>query len=188
LYAPLIAPRENWDQGDIVDAVYFAAVDRKLSGVLLTPACDIEHQKGPWTFAALFPDSEVAYQIVEKRMRDDRATSPGAFRRSFQDSLRRDLGYLVTQRYPRYHWLPAFESQLAMVADFTYLTSVIAEEVKGSAKRVASMTSSWREQIPARYAAFMGRVGTFDHPEVHLTENVERLLATVIGQFESARP
>jgi hypothetical protein len=39
------APGEDWGQGDVVEAVYFGALDAYRPGVLVTPACDIEQEK-----------------------------------------------------------------------------------------------------------------------------------------------
>jgi hypothetical protein len=149
----LVPPRTNWDQGDFVEAVYFAALDRSQPGVLPTPACDIALEKTSfWTFVALFPDEEVAAQLNSKA-----------------------LDQLVKQKLPRYQWFPAVDGLLpAMVADFAIVSSVPVDEARPK-RRIASMISSWREQLPARFVAYMGRVGTVDLPAGELKANVDRL-------------
>lgn len=71
LAAAVAAPDASWDQGDIVDGVYFAAFDKSMPAVLVTPACDIEQDKVDlWTFVALFPDVDVAKATVAKDLAD----------------------------------------------------------------------------------------------------------------------
>jgi hypothetical protein len=155
--SPLVLPRASWDQGDFVEGVYFSALDKPMLGVLLTPACDIELGKvSLWTFVALFEDVEVAAALKNENIEN-----------------------LVRQKLPRYQWFPPLDGVLpAMVADFANVSSIPVAEAKKK-RRVASLNSSWREQIPARFVAFMGRVGTEDLSEKELKAHIDRLKETL---------
>jgi hypothetical protein len=158
-------PGPAWDQGDIVEAVYFPGPDCKLSAVLVTPACDLEHGNATdlWTFVALRPDVDVAAAIVKE-----------------QSSPKSSLSQLMKQRYYRYHWLPVnIGAYPAHVADFGIVTSLPMGEVTQSAKRLYSMNSSWREQVPARYAAYIGRVGVVDYTTEETQAHLDRLVQNV---------
>lgn len=146
----------NWDQGDLAEGVYFPGEDRNLPGLLLTPACDIEQEKVDlWTFVALFDAETLFLGLLER-------ASNAPLNAKEKRRLAEDL---VKQRLPRYHWLPPFENRAAQVADFSNVTSIDVLEAQ-ALPRFASLNSSWREQVPARYVAFMGRVGTQDLDEV----------------------
>ena len=156
------APGVAWDQGDIVDAVYFPGPDSKLPAVLVTPACDLEHGSATdlWTFVALRPDAEVAGDLVEEH-----------------GSPKSSLSQLMKQRYYRYHWLPVSIGTIpGHVADFAMVTSLPMGEVTKAAKRLYSMNSSWREQLPTRYAAYIGRIGVDDYSKSETQSHIDRLL------------
>ena len=158
-------PGPTWDQGDIVEAVYLPGPDCKLPAVLVTPACDLEHGSATdlWTFVALRPDVEVAADIVREL-----------------GSPKGSLSQLMKQRYYRYHWLPvSIGASLGHVADFGIVTSLPMGEVTQSARRMYSMNSSWREQVPARYAAYIGRVGVVDYTKDEAQTHLDRLLQDV---------
>jgi len=53
--------------------------------------------------------------------------------------------------------------------------------MKAEAKRVATLQSSWREQLPARYSAFMARVGTVDFKEDALVGEIDRLVNAIVS-------
>ncbi len=182
LFASLALPGEKWDQGDIVEGVYFAAFDKKIPAVLVTPACDIEQEKVDlWTFVALFPDVEVAKDCVAKELAEWKLVA-AAPSKNQRNALSKALRGLVTQRLPRYHWIAVSIGEAAAhVADFTCVTALPVAEVKGEATRVATLRSSWREQLPARYAAFMARVGTVDFKDDALAGEIERLVDAVVA-------
>ncbi len=90
---------------------------------------------------------------------------------------------LMRQQYPRYHWIPLKVAEVdGHVADFTFVTSMMSTEVR-QLTRVASLESSWREQLPARYVAYMGRVGTEDTPPQELKTHRDRIVAGLIARL-----
>lgn len=185
LSEPFSTPRPSWDQGDIVDGVYFPGPDAKLPAVLVTPACDLEQEKvSLWTFVALFPDTAVAGDIVQREKgslpvgEDGLVSQPTTKQRTH---LERKLRELMTQRFYRYHWLPLkIGDQTGHVADFSFVTSLPSAEVSKKAARLFSMNSSWREEVPARFAAYIGRVGVEDYPAETSSGHLERLVGSVV--------
>jgi hypothetical protein len=181
--APFSTPGDDWDQGDIVAAAYFPGLDSKLPAVLVTPACDLEHEKvALWTLIALFPDTLVAKDIVRREgeslgtNRDGLLVGPTPKQVSHLERKIRDL---MRQRFHRYHWLPVrINDQAGHVADFSCVTSLPVDEVRLEAQRLFSMNSSWREELPARYAAYIGRVGVDDCPDAE--SHVGRLVADIV--------
>ena len=173
-------PGPDWDQGDIVDAVYFAAIDKQMPAVLVTPSCDVEQGKVElWTFIALFPDVEVARAVVAKDV--EQWNAGGVFSSKQRASLGKALDGLIKQRLPRYHWTPvAVGDSPAQVADFSCVSALPVAEVKTTATRLATLRSSWREQLPARYASFMARVGTVDFKEAEIALAVDRLVKAIV--------
>jgi hypothetical protein len=174
-----IPARNTWDQGDILTGAYFSAFDDYAPAVLMTPACDLAHEKvALWTVVALFPDEEVAEVVTAPMVA---SWGGGQITKNQRGSIEKDIRSLILQKFPRYHWIPiAIGSSAAHVADFTCVTSLPAAEVRDNAERIASLRSSWREQLPARYAAYLGRVGTEDFVEKAVQEHVERLVESVV--------
>lgn len=181
----IIPPHGNWEQGDVVEGVYFPAADDDLPAVLVTPACDLQHGNvSLLTFVALFPDVEVARQIVAPHLPDWGVEVDAAglahVNNSQRKSLQKELRHLTKHRFQRFHWLPiAIGDCAAHVADFSWVTSLPSAEVTDAATRIASMRSSWKEQLAARYVAFMGRVGTEDFISVEVESHIERMLTGV---------
>jgi len=90
---------------------------------------------------------------------------------------------MMKQQYPRYHWIPVKLATVdGHVADFAFVTSLAASEVR-RLTRMASLVSSWREQLPARYVAYMGRVGTEDSPPEELKAHRDRIVAGLIARL-----
>jgi hypothetical protein len=178
-------PGEDWDQGDVVEEVYFAALDAARPGVLVTPACDIEQDKLDfWTFVALYRDDEVARSLVAKDLEGWKRSAGGAtLTKNQRESLAKKVRELIDQRFPRYHWLPvALGGHPAHVADFSCVCSLPADEVRANAKRARALVSSWREQLPARYASYMARVGTIDFKRDEIDPQVDRLVRSLADE------
>jgi len=177
----IVGQGAGWDQGDIVEAAYFGATDSSLPAVLLTPACDLEHDKVEfWTLVALFPDIEVARAICDAELHAWGRTAEslsGSQRKRLAEKIRD----LIHQRFPRYQWLPLDHAGSAgYVADFTLVQSLPADEVR-TLGRIGAVESRWREQMAARYAAYLGRIGTDDFTQADVESHVQRLLSGATG-------
>lgn len=174
-------PSDEWDQGDVVEAAYFAALDAERPAVLVTPACDIDQGKVElWTLVALFPDDEIARALVAKDLESWQKEGGGApLSKKQRDALTKTVRQLFEQRFPRYHWIPVeLAGHPAHVADFTCVCSLPADEIR-TKRRLATLTSSWREQLPARYASYMSRVGTIDFRQEEVDTQVERIVRSL---------
>lgn len=182
-------PGVEWNQGDIVDSVYFAPGDSYRPGVLLTPACDVEHDKASnWTFVGLLPDTEIARLILSERTKGwDLAPGSGSMAPPLSNNKRADLRNTLlklinNKSWLRYHWLPVeFGEHKALVADFALVTSITPDEARANCTRIASLGSSWREQLPARYSAYIGRVGTDDFEASDVEAHVDRLVGDYLS-------
>jgi len=185
LSPPFCTPRPSWDQGDIVESVYFPGPDSRLPAVLVTPACDLEQEKvSLWTFVALFPDIAIAKEVAKREKGSLLVDDSGLV--SLQSGkqrahLERKLQELMKQRFSRYHWLPiTIGKEDGHVVDFSVVTSLPSEEVHTRAVRIASMNSSWREELPARFAAYIGRVGVDEYPPEESARHLERLVGGIV--------
>lgn len=180
----LAAPGDAWDQGDIVSEMYFWAVDKQHPGILVTPTCDVTQDKVPfWTFVALFPDEEVGADLVATELRGFGVAAEQTSKKQRQQ-LAKTIDHLVSQRYPRYQWIPlTIGTHTGFVADFALVQSIPVAEAREKSRRVARLVPSWREQAPVRYASFMGRVGTDDFHRHEVEANVERVVASALAKF-----
>lgn len=156
------------DQGTIVERAYFYSVDEERPALVLTPTCDFEQTNAEFVQMCALID---AWELVEallathwKKMGlvDDAGARVQAPGKGKLDDLRNSIKQLITQRFPRYHWLaPLPGGDRPLVADFQILTTLTLEDL-AETKILAGLRGPFREQAAARYAAYMGRVGTPD--------------------------
>ena len=170
-------PRETLDQSVILADVYFHAVDEVRPGLVLTPTCDFEHGKCAYVqICALFGVDEIISDLLVgswKKLNLADANGrlvAGPLSAGKRGELTGKVRELITQRFPRYHWLPPFPGDYTpSVIDFQVITSVDPQElVSGGVRILAELRSPFREQVPSRYSAYMSRVGTPDPPQSEL--------------------
>jgi hypothetical protein len=170
---------KNWDQGDIAGSVFFPLEDDEAPGVLLTPACDIEQQKvEAWTFVEMYRDVDVLDGMLSKVRAKSSQGEDGIYvaGKDAFGNAENIVRNLLLNKVLRYHWLPVVIGEhRGWVADFQSVTSLPVEAVS-QVSRVCRLRSSWREQLCARYSAFMGRVGTPEYEKAQLDEAVSALL------------
>jgi len=169
------------DQGVILDSVYFYALDETHLGLVLTPTCDFEHNKAELAqICAIFD----AWQIVADLVRTDWAKMglvdasgnliKGPLSRTKRTEFTSQLLYIIGQRFPRFHWLAPFaNTSRPLIVDFQVITSLPAGEL-ADVQLLAALRSPFREQVAARYAAYMGRVGTPDFSKDETQDWIER--------------
>lgn len=151
---------QHVDQGVILHDVYFYSSDAKHYGLVLTPTCDFAHDKVEAVqLCALRP----AWDVIRDLLSDEWASlNPPSSSGKIKD-LRSRIESIVKNKLPRYHWFaPLPNTEVPLIGDFQYITSLQFEEAKNLGI-VAELVSPYREQVPARYAAYMGRVGTPDY-------------------------
>jgi hypothetical protein len=146
------------DQGDLFSDIYLPAIEANVNAVVITPTCDMEHEKAQFVkFVAA-----VEFDFVIKIMADSvgRKNTTGDF-------------------LPRYYLLPEYLGLLpALYLDFQRVFVVPCQQVIQDHlnSRVTRVASPWREQIAARYAGYSVRVGTQDY-----TDDEFRTLLNITG-------
>ena len=146
------------DQGVILDSVYFYSLDQHHKGLVLTPACDFAQHKAELVqICALLPANFLVSTLRET-----------VWSKQNRNNVKGQIKNMIKQKFPRYHWLASLPGIIpTLVADFQNIASIPFIEIENTELK-AELMSPYREQIPARYAAYMGRVGTpdFDHGDI----------------------
>ena len=159
-------------QGAILRDVPFTVIDAAELGLLLTPECDLVQDKAVTAlFVYLVPASEFIRGLAEghEKFKDgDSGNLVGSpskdARNSFLDKIRR----IQENNSPRYHWIDQLPDGAGpFVADFQFLACVPLETVT-NLPVAANLADPFRSAVPARYAAYAGRVGTPDLDEAAL--------------------
>lgn len=163
------------DQSVILESVYFYALDDHFRAVVLTPACDLEQGKAELiTVAALVNAWDLVAELlatdwVKQGLTEEsgRLVDRSRLSSGNQKWLAGQLRRMMKQQFPRYHWIsPQTDSDAPFVVDFQIVGCLAMEEVE-PITRLGVLVSPYREQLPSRYAAYMGRIGTPDlEPEV----------------------
>jgi len=160
------------DQSVVLKSLYFFALDEYFDAVVLTPACDIEQGKAELiTSTALVSAWTLIAQLLKTDWKkenlvddDGRAIARAALTNTKRKWLANQVKQLMRQQFPRYHWLgPLKDGSDPLIADFQILSCISIDEAR-SAERIGVLVSPFREQLPTRYAAYMGRIGTPDTP------------------------
>jgi len=158
------------DQSVVLGNVYFHSLDDHLRGIVLTPTCDFEQRKAELvTICAAINAWELVTDLIvtdwsKQGLANDqgqliaRSALSAGKRKWLSDQLQRLMG----QQFPRYHWLaPLADGEEPLIADFQIVACHILEEADGF-DRLGILQSPYREQLPTRYSAYMGRIGTPD--------------------------
>ena len=146
-------PFEKVDQGSIVEFGGFEEFYAGSCAVVITPRCDIEH-KADFVAVCVVADPR---GILARRAA---LNTSGKRSRFIEDVLKAQA--------QRYHWLEAFGGFTeGAIVDFQLVTAV-TPDVLAPDTVLEQLTSPYCEQLCARYAAYMGRVGVpdlWDRPE-----------------------
>lgn len=163
-------PSDAIDQGDIVSSDVFEQIYGGSCAVVLTPRCDIEWKADFLTLCAVASPHE----ILRKRATLDTTKK----RRNFVDSMLKGTNQ-------RFHWLePIDRFPRGAVADFQLVAS-IAADVLIPEDVIIRIAGPYCEELSARYAAYMGRVGVpdlFNHAEMITRRN------EIVQSFEAIPP
>lgn len=171
-----IDPEARVDQGDVFADIYFSAIDAYVNAVVITPTCDLEHEKAHFIKFI----STVPLDMVIKIIADSVGVTESAFGAAViisKDQLNRLLKALRRNAagdfLPRYYLLPECQGKLpALYLDFQRVFVIpfrqVIEEYLGN--RVARIVSPWREQILAQYSGYSTRVGVPDHSDSELRD------------------
>lgn len=171
-----VDPEATVDQGDVFADIHFSAIDAHVNAVVITPACDLEHQKTHFVkFISAVPLDMVlkiiadSVGIAESTFQSEIEISPSQFSKLLKALHRNTRGDFL----PRYYMLPECQGRLApLYLDFqrTFVIPFrqLAEEYLGS--RVTRIISPWREQIVAQYSGYCARVGVPSYSDDELRD------------------
>lgn len=160
------------DQGDVFVDIYFAATDERVNAVVVSPACDLEHNKADFIKFV----STVSFELVAKdilldhsRIDDSDFGSGVAISRTKYNSAMNVLTRNINgDLLPRYYFLPGYSDSFPdSYLDFQKVFVIQVQQVFDSymTNRITRIASPWREQIAERYSGYSGRVGTPDYSE-----------------------
>jgi len=163
------------EQSTIYKGVYFSCIKEKIFGIVLTPACDIYWQKANYIkIAGLLPAEQIFEQWLLKNGRTPLEIAgvdplPSEKRvRNIHGAFVKDY---IANREIRYHFLPSHKNIFPhSFVDFQLVESFEPDYIK-KLEKIAVLKSPWRESIPARYAAYCGRLGTKTYSE-NLVEKI----------------
>ncbi len=147
------------DQCVILRDVYFYGIDESCFGLVLTPTCDFAQNKAEFIqLCALFPAWEFVTSLLHNEWSKFNVPSKKA-------EVKSKIKDIIKQKLPRYHWFSPLQSLLPpFIGDFQITTSLTLKDLE-SQEMIAELESPYREQVPSRYSAYMGRVGTPDFSE-----------------------
>lgn len=171
-------------QGCIVQGVYFFATDEDRDAVALTPACDFAQDKADYiTFVALIPYLEMADGLAKTSWKKDMAAEghaiPGKDKRG---NLRRHVDELVRNVYPRFQWFEKVDEEHGpWVADFQ-IVATLPKEDASQLPLLARLAPQHLEQLPARYASYMGRIGVPDATKAEIDAAHASIFEHFFGQ------
>ena len=163
-------------------------------GVVLTPLCDLAHQKTGWIKLAQALPFET-FLIEEflplefkntKEYQDDIIKDPIEFGRRFLEEISyRDNKMLlrITKKLakifrnvspikPSHYYLPGLDNaRNGFLVDFSHIAS-ISYETLAKDKPISRLKSPWREQLVNRYVGFSLRVGTEDYTDGSIVDTI----------------
>lgn len=162
------------DQGDVFKDIYLPAIEASVTGIVVTPTCDLEQDKAQ--FVKFISAVELAFVIKiiadSVGIEESVSTSGDVISRDRYNNLIKVLRKNTTGDFlPRYYLLPEYPDLLpALYLDFQRVFVVPFQQViqEYLTNRVAKVASPWREQIAARYAGYSLRVGTPDYSDDEL--------------------
>lgn len=134
--------------------------------VVLTPACDLEH------------DGKVDFVLLGRASLLSAHPKYTLWSPTLSKGKWNDLNDVLVGKVARYHYLPEFRDIPDLVLDLEHTQSVPVDEL-GHFKRMASLVSPYSEALLAKYSHFRGRIGT---PDLNSASVKERLTAAASAQ------
>ena len=175
IYQGITDDEDKINQGDVFVDMYFAATSERVDAVVISPACDLQHNKADFVkFVSTVPFELVARRILLDHSKIDEVD----FESGEVISSRKCDGAIKALKQnvdgdllPRYYLLPSHTDLLP--DSYIDLQRVFVLQVQNLfdsyiANRVARIASPWREQLAERYSGYSGRVGTPDYSQSDL--------------------
>lgn len=169
-----VGATERVDQGDVFQDIYFPAVDKNVSAIVITPTCDLEQGNADYIkYVSVVALDEVMPQIAKQNNIDASFFKSGAYLSNTQ--TKNLIGTFIKNIrgdfLPRYYFLDEYVDNFpACFADLQQIF-VIPERLVYAEyldNRLARLVHPWREEIVARYSGYSMRVGVPPRPEVEL--------------------
>lgn len=154
-------------QGDVVKSINFPQVGGSFPAVCLTPICDLTPQeksggkiKADYVlFCLLIPDVEF--------FKKDFSPKSGKTKKSVIGEIKN----YITGRFPRYHWIYNPEKEKGYMIDYQVVHSLPYSQAE-KCEIIASLQSSYKEDLATRYAFYSGRIGTEDLAHEKIAEAI----------------
>lgn len=134
--------------------------------VVLTPACDLEH------------NGKVDFVLLGRASMLTAHPKYTLWASTLSNGKWNELNEVLKGKIARYHYLPKFRDIPDLVLDLEHTQSVPLHEL-GLFRRMASLVSPYCEALLARYSHFRGRIGT---PDLNSESVKTRLTAAVSTQ------
>ncbi len=167
------------------------------SGVVLTPMCDLAHDKCEWVKLALaLPFSIYLAEVFiperlksTKEYREEILKNPSAFGKVYLEDkknrevnmtwkLVKELKRILENLDPRklsLYYLPGKETKerdKGFIVDFSHIFSARFQSLKERTP-LLRLKSPWREQLLNRYVSFSLRIGTPDYSEDSISQTIQ---------------
>ena len=175
IFQAITEEEDRIDQGDVFVDIYFATNDERVNAVVISPTCDLEHNKADYVkFISTVAFELVIMDILMNHSRVDQSDfeSGQTISKKKYDSAMNAIQYNINgDLLPRYYFLPGYSHFLHdSYLDFQMVFVIPLQQVYESylTNRVTRIASPWREQIAARYSGYSVRVGTPDYSESDL--------------------
>jgi len=170
-------------------------------GVVLTPVCDLAHQKIQWVklakatlFRTYLIEEFIPMQLKDvKEFSEQISQDPTAFGITFLcdknsrvnrhilrlvKNLKRVLENVSPFKSSHYY-LPGKDKPIeGYLVDFSHITSVPYQDLKAQ-RLVSRLKSPWREQLLNRYIGFSLRIGTEDYSEESIVNTIHSFFPDV---------
>ncbi len=154
------------DQGDVFLEIPFAAIDERVSAVVITPTCDIVNGKAHFIKFVSTVDLKFVIKIIADSIKLDAGCfdAPNVISKNkYEDFLKVLRKNTNGDFLPRFYLLPKYnESVPASYLDMQRVFVTPYEQVKREflGKRIARICTPWRESIASQYAGYSMRIGT----------------------------
>ncbi|MGA1840633.1 MAG: hypothetical protein ACMUIU_08410 [bacterium] len=168
---------ENWNQGDVVLTIKFNEIKSGIA-VLLTPQCDIYHNKADFFLFILTIDFLHSFRRIidpnDKLLDEDHFNGITELSKNKLDSVIKNLlRNLTGSSSPRFYYLPPYDKFGIKFGpyylDFQRILTVPIENLNEWEKnRVTTIANPFRSQIFSRYISYIGRIGTPDYTSKEL--------------------
>ena len=174
------------EQSAIYQGVHFSCVQRKRLAIVLTPVCDISWGVDHIKMAGLIPVKHVFEGWLMKAKdltKEEIAGVAPLGSKKVKGLCKEFMQYYIRNRVYRYHFLPSYKNLFPhSFVDFHLVGSFHQDSIR-NLKKIAVLKSPWSQNVPARYAACCGRVGTREYSKQLLDK-----IMTDVSNLTSAAP